>query len=118
MIWPIVDHMAALAEALEIAPPVIGRIVIEMCRRQDDTGSSHLRRRVEVRPPRRPAATIPPSATGRIEPTSIGQTANCLSVRPAASLTNPGGALEMDLPADLRPVGGVGPPHLRLDRHS
>jgi hypothetical protein len=102
MVWPVVKHVAALAETLEIAPPVIARVVIEVRRRQDNTGSSQLCGCLEVRPPRRPASAIPPSATGRIEPTSIGQTPDCLSMRPAASLTNPGGALETDSPADLR----------------
>ena len=119
MVWPVANHVAALAKALQIAPPIIARVVIQMRCRQYDAGLSHLRRVLdEIRPPRRPAVAIAPSMTGGIEPTPIRQTPNYHSMRPAASLTNPGGALETDSPADLRPVAGIDLPHLSLDRHS
>jgi hypothetical protein len=47
MVWPVVKHVAALAETLEIAPPVIARVVIEVRRRQYNTGSSQLCRCLE-----------------------------------------------------------------------
>ena len=43
MVRAIVDHMAALAQALEIAQPIIAWVMIEMCRCQNDAGSPHLR---------------------------------------------------------------------------
>src|SRR5690348_2705739 len=92
MVPPVVNHVTALAEALEIAPPVIARVVIEVRRRQYDPGSSHLRGLLEIRPPRRPTAPIAPSMTGGIKPAPIGQTPNCHSMRSAASLTNSSGA--------------------------
>src|SRR5262245_8629440 len=117
MVWPVVNHVAALAEAFEIAPLVIARVVIQVRRRQYNPGSSHLRRDIEIRPPRRLAPAIPPSTTGRIEPTTIRQTPNCHSMRPAGSLTNPSGALEAHSPADLWPIARIDLPHLSLDRH-
>ena len=118
MVRAIVDYVAALAETLKIAPPIISRVVIQMRCRQYDAGLSHLRRVLdEIRPPRRPAVAIAPSMTGGIEPTPIRQTPNCHPMRPAASLTNPSGALEAHSPADLRPIAGIDLPHLSLDRH-
>src|SRR6516162_1642520 len=117
MVRAIVDQMAPLAQALEIAQPVIARIMIEVCRRQDDAGSPHLRRLLEIGPTRRPPVAISPGVSRGIEPTSIRQTANGDAVRPTAPLANAGSALEAHAPADLRPVAGIEPSHLRLDRH-
>ena len=89
MVRAIVDYVAALAETLKIAPPIISRVVIQMRCRQYDAGLSHLRRVLEIGPPR----------------------------RPAASMTNPSGPLEAHSPADLRPIAGIDLPHLSLDRH-
>ena len=118
VVRPVVDYVAALAEALEVTQPVIPGVMIEMCSGQDDAGSPHQRRFLEIGPACRPTASIAPSMTGGIEPTSIGQAANCSSMWSAAFLTNPGGALEAHAPTDLRPVARIEPPHLRLDRHS
>jgi hypothetical protein len=101
MVRPIVDQMAPLAQALEIAQPVIARVMIEVRRRQDDAGSPHLRRLLEVGPPGWPATAIAPSASRGIEPTSIRQTANGDAMRPTAPLANAGSALEAHAPADL-----------------
>jgi hypothetical protein len=38
VVRPVVDQVAALAKALQIARPVVSRIVIEMGGREDDTG--------------------------------------------------------------------------------
>jgi hypothetical protein len=56
--------------------------------------------------------------TSGIEPTPIGQTANSHSMRAAAALANARVAFEPHAPADLGPIVGIGPPHLRPDRHS
>jgi len=44
MVRPVVNHVAALAEAFEIAQSVIARVMIEVSRRQYNPGSPHLRR--------------------------------------------------------------------------
>src|SRR5436190_3855433 len=75
MIRTIVDDVATLTEALEIAPSVIAGVVIEVRRREYYAGLSYLPRFHEIRPPRPPAAAIAPSITGGIEPAPIGKTA-------------------------------------------
>src|ERR1700738_268962 len=101
MVRSIVDQMAPLAQALEIAQPVIARVMIEVRRCQDDAGLPHLRCFLEIGPPRRPAAAISPGVSRGIEPTSIRQTANGDAMRPTAPLANAGSALEAHAPADL-----------------
>jgi hypothetical protein len=117
MMRAIVDHVAALAKALEITLPVIARIVVEVRCSEDDVGLSHLRRLLKVGPPGRPAMTIAPSVTSGIEPASIRQTTRSDAMRSAASLADAGGTLEAHAPTDLRPVAGIKTPHLRSDRH-
>ena len=94
MVQPVVDHMATLAEALEITQSVIAGVMIEVCRGQDDAGSPHQRRFLEIGPACRPTAAIAPSMTSGIEPTPIRQTANRHPMRAAAPLANTGGALD------------------------
>ena len=118
MIRPVVEHVAALAEALEIAPPVISRIMIEVRRRQYDAGLSHLPRLNEIRPPRPSTPGVPPSMAGRIEPATIWQTADSHSMRATASLTQAGGTLEAHAPADFRPIAWIYSPHFKFDWHS
>jgi len=43
MVRAMMYHVAALAKAFEIAQPVIGRVMIKVCRRQDD-GMTRVRR--------------------------------------------------------------------------
>src|SRR5262245_32571978 len=118
MVWAIVKHVAALAEALEVAQPVIARVMIEVCCCQYHAGWPDKCRFLEIGPPRRSTPPSTPRMAGGIEPTSIGQTATCHSMWPAAPLAKAVRALEAYAPADLRPVSGIEPPHLRLDWHS
>src|SRR5262249_18588576 len=116
MVRPVVDHVAALAQAFEIAPPVIARIVIKVRSRQYNPGSPHLYCLFEIGPSSRPTAAITPRMTARIKPTPVGQTADRGSMRSAAPLTNSSGPLEAHAPADLRPVARIKSFHFRLDR--
>ena len=52
MVRAIMDHMAALAEAFQVALTVVARIMIEMRRRQDDAGLAEPHRLLDVRPSR------------------------------------------------------------------
>ncbi len=72
MVRPIMDHVAALAQALEITQPVIARIVIEVRRGQDDAGFPHLHRFHKIGPPGRPASAITPGVLSGVEPTPVG----------------------------------------------
>ena len=62
MVRAIVDHVAALAQALQIAPPVVTRVVVEVRRSQDHAGVPDLRGFDEIGPARRPTAAIAPNA--------------------------------------------------------
>jgi hypothetical protein len=52
MMRAIMDHMAALAEAFQVALTIVARIMIEMCRRQDDASLAELHRLLDIRPSR------------------------------------------------------------------
>ncbi len=71
MVRPVVDHMATLTKALQVAKPVITRIVIEMRRGQHDTGVPYPRCLDHVGPTRCPSAVVAPSVPIGIEPASI-----------------------------------------------
>jgi hypothetical protein len=101
MVRSIVDQMAALAQALEIAQAIIARVMIEVRRRQNDAGLPQLRCLIEIGPPGWPTAAIAPRLSGGIEPTPIRQTANRNAMRPAAPLANAGGALKPYAATDL-----------------
>ena len=118
MVRSIMDHVAALAETFQVALPVVARIMIEMRRRQDDAGLSERHRLLDIRPSRWPAPTITPRVARGVEPATIGQATDSLTMRPAASLADTTGALEAHASADLRPVDRVEPAQLTLDRQS
>lgn len=113
----IVEHVTALAQALEVAPPVIAGIVIKMCGGQDHSGLPLLYCLHEIRPTSVPAAAIAPTELRGVEPTAIGQAANPHAVRSTTSLTNTPGALEPDPSADLRLIAWIELARLRSDGH-
>ena len=117
MVRAIVDHVAALAQALQIAPPVVTRVVVKVGRSQNDAGVPDLSGFDEIGPARRPPPAIAPGVLHGIEPAPVRQTANRHAVPPVASLTDTGGALEPYPPADLRPIARIKLPHFRSDRH-
>jgi hypothetical protein len=71
MMRPIVDHVATLAQALEIAQAVIARVMIEMRCGQDDAGLPYLCRFHEIGPASRPAAAVAPGVTCGVEPATV-----------------------------------------------
>ena len=117
MMRPVVEHMAALAEAAQVAQAVIGRIVIEVRGGKYDTRRPAAGHVLEVRPVRGAAAAIAPGLVAGIEPSSIRQAANARAVRPAATFTDAAGALETDAAAELAPVRGIEVAEFGADRH-
>ena len=111
------DHVTALAQAFEIALPVVAGIVIKMGSSQDHPGLTRLCRLHEVGPAGGAAAAIAPTMTGSIKPATIGQAANCHAVGAATSLTNAASSLEPHPPADFGPISGIVLAHLWSDRH-
>jgi hypothetical protein len=94
MVRAIVDHVAALAQALEVTQPVVARVMIEMGRGQHDASVPDLGGFDEIGPARRPAAAVAPGVYRGIKPKPVGQTAHGHPMRPATSLASAGGALE------------------------
>ncbi len=113
MVRAIVDHVVALAQALQIAQPIIARVMIKMGSGQNYASVADLRGFNEIGPTRRPPAAIAPGATGRIKPAPVGQTSDFDPMRPAAGLADAGSALEPHLLADLPPIRRIKPAHLR-----
>src|SRR3954447_23908392 len=109
--------MTALAKAAQVLDTIVARIVIEMSSGQNDPGLTHAGRFREVGSPDRAAALIAPGAANRIVPASVGQNVDDCTVRPPAALTDPAGACEQHMSAELRPVDRTKPAHLHLDRH-
>ena len=91
--------MAALAEASEVAEPVVARVMIEMRRGQNDARRPHLDGLLEVWPARHPAPGIAPSPTLRVEPAAVRKSPHSLPVGPPAGLAGATGALEAHPPA-------------------
>jgi hypothetical protein len=104
MIRSIMEQVAALAEALQVAQPVVARVMIEMCCGEQDPRGSGRNHRQQIRPMRMPAAAIAPGLLSGIEPTSIGQAADQSGMRPATGFTPPTGTLEPDASAEFFPV--------------
>src|SRR3954447_1227672 len=112
--------MTSLAQGPDVAvpPPAMGRVVVEVGRRQHDLGRPD-RRSVLGRGGRGAPATpsIPPGLLVLVPPAAVPQVARPLAMRPAAGLAAAPGAHEPDPVADLRPVDRGVPAQLRLDRH-
>jgi hypothetical protein len=110
------DHMAALAEAFQVALTVVARVMIEMCRRQDDAGLAELHRFLDIRPSRWPTPAVAPRVAHSVEPAAVRQAADGLTMRPTTPLADTAGALEAHASADLRPVDRIKPAQFTIDR--
>ena len=117
MVWPVVDQVATLAKALQIARPIVARIVVEVGGGENDPRLSYPGCLLDVGPASEPSTIIAPSLTSGVKPASIRQAANSCAMRSAATLADAAGALEAHIPAQLRPVDRIKPAHLSFDRH-
>ena len=104
---PIVRQVAALAKAPQVAQPVVGRVMVEMRRGQDDAGRVLPDHVFEVRPASRATAPVAPRAKPGIEPAPVRQAAEIQAVRSSAALAFAARALEPHAAAQLRPVAGI-----------
>src|SRR5271166_4181543 len=117
MMRAIVDQMAALAKALEVAQPIVAGVMIEMCCGQNDAGLPHMHGLLDVRPSRRASTAASPGAASGVEPPAVRQASNSFAVRPATSFADAAGALEADASTEFWPVDWIVPSQLRFDRH-
>ena len=84
MVRPVVDQVAALTQALQIARPIVARIVVEVCGGQDDAGPSYPCGLSDIGPGGGLALVIAPRMTGSVEPAAVRQAANGFAMWPAA----------------------------------
>ena len=94
MVRPVVQHVAPLAEAAEVAGRVVGRIVVEVRGAQRDLGEAGRAQLGRLRQPRAPAAPVTPAQQRVVEPTAVRQASEQRAMRAAAALAPPRRALE------------------------
>src|SRR3954447_23309755 len=112
--------MATLAGSLEVAGPVVARVLLEVRRGQEDPGGPDPAVVHDVGPLGRLTVSIAPGVDRRIEPAAVRQAVHGPSLRlaagPAAGDTVRPRCGEPDAGADLRPVQRTGPA-VRAERH-
>jgi len=117
MVRTIVQHVAALAERAEILWPIVGRIAVQVRRREHDARHPKPSRLHKVGPAGGPSSAIPPNRRLLVEPAPVRQAPKEDEVRPAAALAPSSSALEADAAAQLAPVRGIERSQLRADWH-
>lgn len=119
MLWPVVDHVAALAEGQEVGVRLIGGVVVAMSSGQDHPGRSRSSEHVirSEREAGHPARTIAPRAGPRVLPAAVAGIRDGLPVRTPAALTAATSATEADHRRQLRPIDGVEEAMHPPDRH-
>ena len=115
MLEPIVKHMAALAERLEVARPIVRWVMIEVGRRQHHVGGADQHRARWIGDIKgggsRQGASLAaaPAALLLVPPAAIAKMVDDLPVWAAAAFTTALGALEADHRRELRPIDRVKP---------
>ena len=117
MVRPIVQHVAALTERAQVLEPIVGRIAVQVRRREHDARHPTPSRLLEVGPSGGTPSAIPPCRRLLVEPAPIRQAAEEDEVRPATTLAPSLSALEADAAAQLAPVRGIERSQLRADWH-
>jgi hypothetical protein len=117
--WPVMQHVAALAECFQVPVPTsaMGRVMVEMRSREHHAcgpGSLGQRRR---RAGDAPATSVPPDPACLVPPPTVPEMPDGLPVRPPADLASTPRPYEAHPLADLAPVDGVEEPQLGSDRH-
>ena len=117
---PVVLQVAALVPRCEVPARVVGRVVVPMRRRQDDSGGAQADRQVRERrrSSKAPARPVAPGADLGVPPPPVPEMVDQAPMRPAATLTGAASAPEPDLARELRPVEGIEVAVLGPDRHS
>ena len=103
----IVEHVAALTEAAQVAQAVVGRIMIQVRGGEHDARRPQPHDLFQVGPAGDTAAPVAPRLSCRIVSPPVRQAAHGGTMRTAAALANAAGALEADAPAKVAPMRGV-----------
>jgi hypothetical protein len=115
----VVNHMATLAQGLQISQPVIGGIMVKVRGRQRHPGCSNsdVVTHLSSKAGQSPSASIAPGPFVFIPPPTIAQMLDLTAMRPAAPLAPAFSSLEPDHRRKLRPVDRIKPFVLGADRH-
>jgi hypothetical protein len=113
----VVQHVAALAEAAEVAQLVVGWVAVEVRGGEHDAGGTQARSLDQIRPATRLTPAIAPGARRLVEPTPVWQAAEPDQMRAPAGLAASAGALEPDPSAQFALVRRVEAAELATDRH-
>jgi hypothetical protein len=92
----IMQHMAALAQSFQVARRIVGRIMIEVRRRQHDLGDPHSSIVVDHQAGQGTATPVAPHLALVIPPAAVAEMAYLAAMRPAAGLAAALGAPEPD----------------------
>src|SRR5215207_5875538 len=118
MLRPVVQHVAALTERLEVLGSVVGGVVIEMRADQNHACCSDSPLPQPERGPREWSAfSVAPLLPVAIPPAPIAQVADRMSMRTAAPFAFALRSFEADHGRKLGPVDGVEPAIASIDRH-
>ena len=119
MLWPVVDHVAALAEGREVGVRVVSGVVVSMSRGRHDVRHPHPGH--EIVEARRAGDRLPLlialGAQLTVPPAAIRETVDFLPVWPSAPLAAAASPPKADHRRELRPVDGVEEAVLGPDRH-
>ena len=106
MLLAVMQHVAALAEGLQVPRAAIARIMVEMGRREIDSRRCALPR-VDRQPREGPALPAAPMGPLLVVPSAVAEMAHGHAMWATTALAAPFGTLEADQCRELRPVDRV-----------
>jgi len=117
MLGRVVEHVAPLAQRLQVGRSVVPWVVVEMGTCQDDEGHPHGGEDEAVLHRDALASIGTPALRFRIPPPPVAEMGHTAKMRTSAPLTARAGTLETNRLRYLLPVDRVEPSVLRADRH-
>ena len=107
MMRAVVDQVAALTKAAQVAQPIVGRIMIQVRGGKHDMCCPHPNDLLQIRPTSDASPPVAPRLPHLIVPSPIRQAAHSGAMWPAAALAHAAGALETNPPAELAPMSRI-----------
>jgi hypothetical protein len=117
MMRTIVDQVAALTKAAQVAKSIVGRIMIKVRGGKHDMRCPHLSDLFQIRPASDAPASVAPRLPCLIVPSPVRNAAHSGAMRPAAALAYAASPLEANPPAELTPMSRIQVAKLSPDRH-
>lgn len=118
VLWPVMDHVTALAEGGEVTVGVVGGVVVPMRSRQDYPRSAHGGQQIDgAGEAREPPSPVTPAASLYVPPASVAEVAHHTPVRSSADVAASTSSAEADGDRQLAPVDRVEEAVFVPDRH-